>query len=71
MRRGVDCTVTGPTSNRPGSRAPEIPQGKEEEEDEVVDDTGEVNTLRWCKRRVVEQNSVGERKVVGISGGWK
>ena len=27
----------------------------------VVDDTGEVNTLRWCKRRMVEQNGI-ERK---------
>ena len=28
----------------------------------VVDDTGEINTLRWCKRRVVEQNGVEEER---------
>ncbi len=62
VRRRRNCTLTGPTSNRPGSRAPEIPQGKEEVENEVVDAIGEVNTLRWCKWCVVEQNGVEEER---------
>ena len=33
----------------------------------VVDDTGEINTLRWCKRRVVEQNGVEKERKEGSS----